>query len=139
MKYTVPAVLALGVGGMFALTQVAPPDETMRYAQAMRDLRFVEDTLQRPGVSGQFATVVQVAESGREAFETVEAFWAGRGDAVAAEIAASGLEAVEAVLAAARNGDRSGVEAATAHVGATCTACHDIHRVRLPDGTSRIR
>ena len=73
------------------------------------------------------------------ALASLDSFWAARKDAEAVKMNAASRAAALAVVKAAESKDAAATDDARKALGATCKACHDVHREQLPDKTYKIK
>jgi cytochrome c556 len=120
---------------------------TEAFQKAMRDtgaafqtIRAASKEIEDSGAGGQdYAPFETATASLKTTFAATLAFWQAQKVDDAAKLAADGARAVADLEAAAKERDyRLVLEASTA-LGATCTACHTTHRVRLADGSYLIK
>jgi cytochrome c553 len=75
----------------------------------------------------------------KAAFTETEAFWKTKGNTEAMGWAAEGKKHADTILTALAANNWADVKAAATPLGATCATCHGKYRVRMDDGTFRIK
>lgn len=126
---------AIALGAVVVLTaQEAPPAE---YVEAMQSIRGAAQAAGADPID--FAAASAAAEQAVSAFQYVQTFWQERGDAEAAELAATGARAAQGLVVSADMSSAEGVAFSAMQMGETCGACHMAHRTRLEDGSFQIQ
>ncbi len=118
-----------------AVTAEKPSDE---YVKAMRDIRAATQNIDKAIEASDFEAVSKNALLITNAFLFVDKYWTGKAEdalklSETAGKAASDLEAAAGLASAA------GVAFSAKELADTCTACHNAHRERLPDGSFQIK
>ncbi len=126
---------------------LAAQDDVIKAGGANRDRDFtswMKATAAANGVLQKLET-----KTGKDAYEKAEAlgsvyesmigFWRQRGAADAVKISMQGKAAALELATAARANDATAAAAAYSRLGATCKACHDVHRMKMADGTYLIQ
>lgn len=94
----------------------------------------------RKGIEGSAVDLVKEQASLMKAvFTETEAFWKTKGNTEAMSIAADGRKHADTILTAAAAGKWDEVKTAATPLGAVCGNCHNKYRVRMEDGTFRIK
>ena len=114
--------------------QEAPPEE---YVEAMQSIRAAAQAAGAETID--FAALSAAATEARNAFQYVQGFWQERGDAEAAELAATGARAAQGLVVAADMSSAEGVAFSAMEMGATCGTCHMAHRVNVEGGGFQIQ
>jgi hypothetical protein len=85
------------------------------------------------------ATVKKTTATLRKLFGDTKAFFTTRGTIDAIGIAANALKSIDAIDAAATAGKWPDATTASTELGGFCNTCHTAHRVRMDDGTYRVK
>jgi hypothetical protein len=94
----------------------------------------------RKGIDGSSVDMVKEQASLMKAvFTETEAFWKTKGNTDAMGIAADGKKHADTILTAVAAGKWDEIKAAATPLGAVCGNCHNKYRVRMDDGTFRIK
>ncbi len=139
-----PVVLATAVintAGIDIAKKPIPPPTTddLALQKIMTRLPPAQAAL-RKGIDGSSAELTkEQATIIKTAFTETMAFWKAKGNTDAMNIAAEGVKQADAVLAALGTANWEGVKGANTPLGATCGSCHGKYRVRMDDGTFRIK
>lgn len=131
----------------FVLPLAAQQEDVIRAGGANRDRDFsawMKTTAAANGVlqkseSKTGKDVYQKAETLGSIYESMIGFWRQRGAADAVKISVQGKVAAIEMANAARANDGAAAAAAYAKLSATCKSCHDVHRMKLADGTYLIQ
>lgn len=144
-KYTgKPVVLATAVintAGIDIAKKPVPPPTTddLTLQKVMTRLPPAQAAL-RKGIEGSSADIAkEQATIMKVAFTETAAFWKAKGNTEAMNWAAEGVKHADTILVAAAAGKWDDVKAAATPLGATCGTCHAKNRVRMDDGTFRIK
>lgn len=109
------------------------------YDAAMKTIRAtvggVRDQLQANDASALAASGTTLVEE----FTKAEAFWRGREEEPAIELAARALAQARRFQEAASAGDTAAARDSFQEVRGTCQPCHEQYREELPDGSYRIK
>ena len=107
---------------------------------ALQTVRAASKEIEESGAGAQDYAPFEVATAAfKPALAATLAFWQEKKVEDAMKIAAQAVQAVADLEAAARERDYRMVLDASTALGAACTACHNAHRVRLPDGSYEIK
>lgn len=131
--------LALCGVTVLGLTVVAGEKPSESYVKNMKDTNAASAALRKGLDSKDYEAIVKNASALESLFESTEDFWAKRKMDDAIGFAKSGAKAAAALAAAAQAKNDEGVTAASKTLTGTCKQCHDVHRERLPDGSSEIK
>ena len=74
-----------------------------------------------------------------EIYKEMTAFWTSRKVDDAAKWSQESSAAAMALAADAKKGDWAAVKSSSGAVFKNCKSCHDAHREKLPDGSSKIK
>lgn len=135
------------LAAVFAVLPLAAQDEVLKSGGANRDKDFtaaMKTTAAANGVLQKLETktgkdAYEKAETLGSIYESMIGFWRQRGAADAVKISMQGKAAALEMATAARANDATAAAAAYARLSATCKSCHDVHRMKLPDGTFLIQ
>ena len=139
-----PVVLATAVintAGIDIAKKPIPPPTTddLALQKIMTRLPPAQAAL-RKGIDGSSVELTkEQATIIKTAFTETMAFWKAKGNTDAMNIAAEGVQARRRGSRGARRGNWDGVKTANTPLGATCGGCHGKYRVRMDDGTFRIK
>ena len=139
-----PVVLATSVinaAGLDIGKKPIPPPTTddLALKQMMTRLPAAQAAL-RKSIEGSTADVAkEQATILQNTFAEVEAFWKTKNNTEAMNWAADGKKHADTILTAAAAGKWDEVKAAATPLGATCGTCHGKYRIRMDDGTFRIK
>ncbi len=137
MHYTW-VLITCGLVGLLATTTTTaekPPEE---YAKAMRDIRAAMENVDKALKAVDFEAVTKNAAIVEDAFLLVEKYWTGKAEDALKWSQAAGKAASDLGSAASMaSGD--GIAFSAKELAAMCTACHEAHRERLPDGSFQIK
>jgi len=89
--------------------------------------------------AGSMADVAAGAKKLEDVFTVSEKYWTAEKVADATKWSQEALAASKELSAAAAASDTAAAKAAIGKMAATCKACHDAHREKLPDGTYKIK
>lgn len=108
-------------------------DEVMKQVNpAMTALRVSLGASEAAGVKKSTTTL-------RKLFGDTKTFFTDRGTIDAVALAANALKSIDAIDAAATAGKWADATAASTELGGFCNTCHTAHRVRMDDGTYRVK
>jgi cytochrome c556 len=116
--------------------------EILDEKQFQKLMKEVGDTNKRfkAGIDGQdSAQVSKDAARISEIYKEMEPFWRKRNSDKAAKWAGDSATAAASVASSAKAKDWDKVKLHYQDLTKTCKSCHDVHRERLDDGTSRIK
>lgn len=137
-KLTIIAVLA---AALIAPAVRAADVTEADYQKAMKDVNAGMQAAGKALAAG--GTDLSPAVDGAKAIDTalasIDSFWAARKDTEAVKMNAAARAAAVALGKAAESKDATATDAARKALGATCKACHDVHREQLPDKTYKIK
>jgi len=128
-------VLLFAVFTVFAVT---PPDE-QAFVAAMKTIMPTQGSL-RKNIEAKNAEGVKAdAEKLEAIFKTSEDFWKERKADDAVEWSKTGKAGAAEIGKLAAAGEWEKIPDAQKIVGSTCSACHNAHREKLPEGGYKIK
>lgn len=131
-RLTTAGWLVIGLAGFFVV--LADEDPTPEHVQWMKDLGKANGAMKK-GVDIE-ANANKMASIAVE----VEKFWAGRSSAKAVQACKDMATAAKKIAELHKSGaDEQTLRAALKEAGATCQACHEVHRVKGPDGVYKVK
>jgi cytochrome c556 len=135
-KLIVAAVVIVALAApVFAYQEVSPAD----YDAAMKSIRATMGGV-ADHMSAQSASDVGAdGDKFVEAFTKVDAYWKGRNDATAMELAAKALAAARQFQEAGAAGNFDAAQGAFGEMRSTCMPCHESYRERDADGNWQIK
>ena len=130
------AVCAAGALGLTVVASEKPPES---YVKNMKETNAAAQELRKNVEAKDYDAIAKQATTLKTLFENTQSFWENRKADDAIGIAKSGAKAAGDLAAAAKAKNDESVAASSKALQGTCKQCHDIHRERLPDGTSEIK
>jgi hypothetical protein len=109
------------------------------YNAIMKDVAASSGALRKSVEASDFTSAAEQARRLDQLFKETEDFWATFKTKDAIDAAAGARELSASIAAAAGAKDATKMKAGVSGLGRFCTACHDSHRVQMPDKTYRIR
>ena len=131
-------IALLGTLSLFALTVFAGEKPPESYVKNMKDTNAAAQELRKNLDAKNYDAVATNAATLKTLFETTQSFWEARKMEDAVGFAKSGAKAAADLETAAKAKNDEAVASQGKTLLATCKTCHDVHRERLPDGTSEI-
>ena len=113
--------------------------QSRSHDQIMKDVNVTFAALKKNIDSSSAAAVREDAAKLSGLFKEVEVFWTPLRSKTAVEAAKRVQTAAEEIAAAAKANDLKLADATYGGIGKTCKACHDRHRVQMPDKSFKIR
>ena len=113
--------------------------ENRPHDQIMKDVNAAFAALKKDIDSNMAAQAQQDAMKLSDLFKEVEVFWSPLRSKSAVDAAKKVQAVAEDVANAAKTNDLKRADALYGGIGKTCKACHDRHRVQMPDKTFKIR
>lgn len=137
-KFTIIALL------FAALTMPAVRAADVTEADYQKAMKATNEGMQTVGkVLAAGGTDLSGAVAGAKAIEaalaSIESFWEARKDAEAVKMNSASRAAALALAKVAEGNELEATKEARKALGATCKACHDVHREQLPDKTYKIK
>jgi hypothetical protein len=129
----------VGAAAMFGLTVVASEKPPESYVKNMKDTNAASADLRKAVELKDYEAIAKSATTLKTLFENTEEFWAKRKMDDAVGFAKAGSAAAADLAAAAKAKNEEHVADASKTLLGTCKQCHDVHRERLPDGSSEIK
>jgi cytochrome c556 len=126
-------VAVMAGGSTVVFTQARP------YNVIMKDVATSFDALRKSGAAPDFAASAEHARRLERLFKETEDFWMEFRTKDALDAATGAQELSAAIAAAANSKDAQKLKTSADGLGRFCTACHDSHRVQMPDKSYRIR
>lgn len=139
-----PAILVSNLydAAMEDLAKVPPPPitpEEEAFDGVMKQVSAANGTV-RKAIDGESATLAkESAATLRTAFDEAEVFFNGRNNEEAATWAREAREFAEAIEQAVDDGNWASAGENLASLAQRCSSCHGAYRVRLEDGSYRVR
>ena len=133
------ASVVLGAVAMFGLTVFGsekPPDA---YSKNMKETNVAAQELRKNLDAKDYEAIAKKAATLKTLFDNTLSFWESRKAEDAIAVAKTGSKAAADLEAAAKAKNEETVVSTAKTLNATCKTCHDVHRERLPDGTSEIK
>jgi hypothetical protein len=122
-KTPIPPMTADDLALQKIMTKLGPAQAALRKALDGKDLNLVKEQ----------ATLLKTA------FTDIEAFWKTKGNTEAMNIASEGKKHADGILINLGLGHLEAAKTSITPMGATCGNCHGKFRVRMDDGTFRIK
>ena len=113
--------------------------QSRSHDQIMKDVNVAFAALKKDIDSNSAAAVQEDATKLSELFREVEVFWTPLRSKAAVVAAKSVQAAAQEIAAAAKTNDLKRADTTYGGIGKTCKACHDRHRVQMPDKSFKIR
>ncbi len=133
---TLCAAALYGLFGFAVLASEKPPDS---YAKNMKETNAAAQALGKSLAAKDYEAIAKQAATLKTLFDNTLSFWEERKADDAIGFAKSGSKAAADLEAAAKARNADGVASAGKTVQGICKTCHDVHRERMPDGTSEIK
>ena len=138
MKYwnvcVVPALL--GAFGLVVFAAEKPPEN---YQQAMKNLGAFAQGISKAASAEDYDATTKYANSAKDAFGIVEAYWSKKSDAAAVKMAQDGGKAAADLVVVTGLKSKEGMEYSAKIITDLCMGCHAAHRERAADGTFQIK
>lgn len=139
-----PVVLATAVVNAAAvdIAKVPPPPMTaddIALSKIMKQVGPANTQLRTALDASNVDTAKQHVATLKQMFTEVEAFWKPKGKADAIQWAGDARKAVDSLEKAVAASKWDEAKTAAAALGGTCQQCHGAHRIRIDDGTYRIK
>lgn len=131
--------LVAGAVAMIGLTVVAGEKPPESYVKNMKDTNAASAELRKSVEVKDYEAIAKHAVALKALFESTEEFWTKRKMDDAIGFAKAGATSAADLAAAAKAKNDEGVSTASKALLGTCKQCHDVHRERLPDGSSEIK
>jgi cytochrome c556 len=131
--------VVIGAVAVFGLTVVAGEKPPESYVKNMKDTNAASAELRKAVDVKDYEAIAKNAAMLKTLFENTEEFWTKRKMDDAVGFAKAGAKAAADLAAAAKAKNEEGVTTASKALLGTCKSCHDVHRERLPDGSSEIK
>ena len=129
-------VCAAAAWGLSVLASEKPPES---YVKNMKETNAAAQELRKNLDANDYEGVAKNAAALKTLFATTQSFWEERKMEDAVGFAKSGAKAAADLEAAAKGRNDEDVASISKALLGTCKTCHDVHRERLPDGTSEIK
>ena len=124
---------------IFGLTVMASEKPPESYVKNMKDTNAAAADLRKSVDVKDYEAIAKHATTLKALFENTEEFWAKRQMDDAVGFAKAGSKSAADLAAAAKAKNDEGVATSSKALLGTCKQCHDVHRERLPDGSSEIK
>ena len=131
--------LALVATAALGLTLVAGEKPPESYVKNMKETNAAAQELRKNLDAKDYDGIAKNAAALKTLFATTLSFWEDRKMEDAVGFAKSGAKAAADLESAATSKNEDAVASAAKTLQGTCKTCHDVHRERLPDGTSEIK
>ena len=131
--------VVMGAVAVFGLTVVAGEKPPESYVKNMKDTNAASAELRKAVDVKDYDAIAKSATTLKTLFENTEEFWTKRKMDDAVGFAKAGAKSAADLAAAAKAKHEEGVTSASKALLGTCKSCHDVHRERLPDGSSEIK
>ena len=131
--------LALGAIVTCGLTIFAGEKPPESYVKNMKDTNAAAQELRKNLDAKNYEAIAKNAATLKTLFANTLSFWEDRKMEDAVGVAKSGAKAAADLETAAKDKNDDTVASAGKILLGTCKTCHDVHRERLPDGTSEIK
>lgn len=132
----VAAIVLLTVSGFIAIASEKPPDS---YVKNMKETNQAAAELRKSVDAKDYAAIAKQAATIKTLFDNTLSFWQERKADDAIGFAKDGAKAAADLEAAAKAKNDEGMASASKAVQGICKSCHDVHRERMPDGSSEIK
>lgn len=123
----------------FTVFAVTPPPDEQAFVAAMKTMLPTQGSL-RKNIEAKNAEGVKADAAKLEGiFKTSEEFWKERKADDAVEWSKTGKDGAAEISKLAGAGEWDKIPDAQKKVGSTCSACHNAHREKLPEGGYKIK
>jgi len=124
---------------LFGFGVVASEKAPDSYVKNMKETNAAAQALGKSLAAKDYEAIAKQAATLKTLFDNTLSFWEERKADDAIGFAKRGSRAAVDLEAAAKAKSADGVASAGQAVQSICKTCHDVHRERLPDGTSEIK
>src|SRR5438477_3872659 len=132
-------IALLGTLSLFALTVFAGEKPPESYVKNMKETNAAAQELRKNLDAKNYDSIAKNAAALKTLFANTQSFWEERKMEDAVGFAKSGAKAAADLETAAKAHNDETVASTGKALLDTCKTCHDVHRERLPDGTSEIK
>ena len=133
------AWLMLGAAAAWGLTVFASEKPPESYVKNMKETNAAAQELRKNLDAKNYDGIAKNAAALKTLFANTQSFWEERKMEDAVGFAKSGAKAAADLETAAKAHNEETVASTGKALLDTCKTCHDVHRERLPDGTSEIK
>ena len=123
----------------FGFTVVAGEKPPESYVKNMKETNAAAQELRKNVEAKNYEAIAKNAATLKTLFANTQSFWEERKMEDAVGFAKNGAKAAADLEAAAKARDEATVASTNKALQDSCKTCHDVHRERLPDGTSEIK
>jgi cytochrome c556 len=127
---------AVAVLGLAVRAGEKPPES---YVKNMKDTNAASQELRKNLDAKDYDAIAKNAATLKMLFATTQSFWEERKMEDAVGFAKNGAKSAADLETAAKAKNEEAVASFAKTLQATCKTCHDVHRERLPDGSSEIK